>query len=410
MITIKTNLYPMKSKFLITGLLSLVSITTVFAQKGVLSDAVDAYNKYDALRAQMKLARPNLDNAKTLIDKASTNDKTSGLPQTYAVKGAVYSSLALLDTVASSSTPLFITADEALKKAKELDTKGENKKMIDNSFRNLAQYKYNKGVKDYHAANYNAAYESFDYYRSILPEDTNAIFLTGLAALNAKKYDETIKQYTNLLTTKYSGNPNITSDLITVYLLKKDTAGAMKSVSEAVTKYPNNANLRNREIQLYLQKGKVKELGDKLDKAIDVDPKNKSLYYYSGYIFLQEKNYTKAQEQFGKSLVIDPDYYDANLNMGLSYLNPGIDLFNQANKMPISRTNAKASQAQYDKLSLDAVALFDKAKPYLEKATAENPKEEDPIDALKKVYLGKKDNVNANLMQKKIDALRAGGK
>jgi hypothetical protein len=29
--------------------------------------------------------------------------------------------------------PLFTTADEALKKAKELDTKGDNKKLIDNA-------------------------------------------------------------------------------------------------------------------------------------------------------------------------------------------------------------------------------------------------------------------------------------
>jgi len=396
----------MKIKFLITGLLSLASVTAVFAQKGVLSDAADAYTKYQGLRQSPKLAYPSLTSAKDLIDKASANDKTSGLPQTWAVKGGVYSSLALLDTVASTSTPLFITADEALKKAKALDAKGENKKMIDDSYRNLAQYKYNKGVRDYHAANYNAAYESFDYYRTVLPDDTNAIFLTGLAALNAKKYDVTITQYTNLLTTKYSGNQNITGDLITVYLLNKDTTGAMKVVSDAVAKYPNNANLRNREIQMYLQKGKVKELGDKLDKAIAVDPKNKSLYYYSGYIFLQEKNYDKAQEQFTKALAIDPDYYDANLNMGLSYLNPGIDIFNKANKMPISKTNAKASQAQYDQMSAQAVAMFDKAKPYLERAMASSPKEEDPIDALKKVYLGKKDQVNANLMQKKLDALR----
>lgn len=398
----------MKMKFLITGLLSIASVT-VFAQKGTLQDAKEAYDKYDALRAQPKLARPNLDNAKTLIDKAALHEKTKDLPQTYAVKGAVYSSLALLDTVASTSTPLFITADEALKKAKELDKAGENKRLIDNSFRNLAQYKYNKGVRDYHAGNFNGAYESFDYYRTVLPDDTNAIYLTGLAALNAKKYDKTIEQYNALVNTKYSNNVNIYSDLVTVYLMNKDTAGAIKTVSAAVEKYPTNSNLRNREIQLYLQKGRIKELGDKLDKAIAVDPKNKSLYYYQGYILLQEKQYDKAIEQFQKALAIDPDYYDANLNMGLAYLNPGIDIFNAANKMTISKTNPKASLAKYDSMSAQAVTYFDKAKPYFEKAMAARPNDIDPVDALKKVYLGKKDNANANLMQKKMDALRAAG-
>jgi tetratricopeptide (TPR) repeat protein len=396
----------MKMKFLMTGLVSLISISTVFAQKGVLSDAKDAYDKYEVLRAQPKMAKPNLDNAKTLIDKAAANEKTSNLPQTYAVKGAVYSSLALLDTVSSTSTPLFITADEALTKAKELDTKAENKKLIETSYRNLAQYKYNKGVKDYHAANYAGAYESFNYYRTVLPDDTNAIYLTGLAAVNAKMYNEAITNYSNLVTTKYSNSMNIYNDLITIQLMKKDTAAAIKTVGEAIAKYPNNANLTNREIQLYLQTGRIKEVSDKLDKAISLDPKNKSLYYYSGYISLQQKAYDKAIVQFTKSTDIDPDYFDANLSLGYCYLNPGIDIFNAANKMEISRTNPKASQAKYDAMSAQAVAMFDKAKPYLEKAVAKDPKSYDALLALKKVYLGKKDNVNANLIQKKLDAIK----
>jgi tetratricopeptide (TPR) repeat protein len=399
----------MKNKFLIAGLLSLVSVSTVFAQKGEVSNAQDQYNKYQGIFRQKqfaKMAQTNIADAKASIDKAAANDKTMNLPLTQALKGGIYSSLAVADTVTSTSTPLFITADEALKKAKELDTKGENKKLIDDSYRNLAQYKYNKGVKDYHAANYNGAYESFNYYRTVLPDDTNAIFLTGLSALNAKKYDEAIAQYKNLVTTKYSNNVNISGDIVTLYLLKKDTAGAIQAVTEAVTKYPTNANLTNREIQLYLQTGRIKEVSDKLDKAITNDPKNKGLYYYSGYIALQQKAYDKALAQFQKALAIDPDYYEANLNIGFCYLNPGIDIFNKANTMPTSKTNPKASQAQYDALSKQAVGMFDQAKPYLEKAVALDPKSEDALLALKKVYLGKKDNVNANLIQKKLDALR----
>ena len=397
----------MKIKFVIAGLISLASTSAVFAQKGTLSDAVDAYNKYDQLRnAQMKLAMPSLEQAKLLIDKAAVNEKTANLPQTYAVKGGVYSSLALLDTIPSTSTPLFITADEALKKAKELDTKGENKKLIDNAYRNLAQYDYNKGVREYRRANYNGAYESFNYYRTVLPDDTNAIYLTGLSAINAKKYPEAIAQYSNLVTTKYSNNAAVYGDLVTIYLMKGDTAGAIKTISEAVAKYPNNSSLTNREIQIYLQTGKIKEVTDKMDKAIANDPKNKSLYYYSGYVYLQAKNYPKAIEQLDKAVAIDPAYYEANLNLGYCYLNPGIDLFNQANKLPISKTNPKASEAQYNKMSADAVVYFDKAKPYFEKAIESDPKSDDALTGLKKVYLGKKDNTNANLIQKKIDALR----
>jgi tetratricopeptide (TPR) repeat protein len=398
----------MKIKFLITtGLFSLVSVTAVFAQKGTLNDALEAFNKYDGLKGSMKIALPSLTEAKTNIDKAAANDKTATLPLTYAVKGAVYSALALNDTVTSTSTPLFITADEALKKAKETDTKGENKKLIDNSYRNLAQIKYTKGIKDFNKHNFAGAYEAFDYYRMVLPDDTNSVYYTGLAAANAKKYPEAIANYTKLLTLpKYSNGASIYNDLITINIYNKDTTNAIKVATEAVDKYPTNANLRNREIQLYLQTGRIKEVSSKLDKAIEVDPKNKSLYYYSGFIAMQAKNYDKAIELFNKAIALDPQYFEPNLGAGYCYLNPGIDLFNKANNMPISKTNPKASQVQYDALSKQANDLFDKAKPFLEKATQIDPKSEDALTALKKVYLGKKDNVNANLIQKKIEALK----
>src|ERR1700749_514297 len=141
----------MKIKILIPGM-CLVSATAVFAQKGELSNAQDEYGKYSAIRGQKMLATQaatNLNNAKVSIDKASANPKTSGLPATYAVKSAVYASLALRDTVPSTSTPLFATAEDALKKAKELDTKGEDKKMIDDAYMELVQYRYNAGVKAY---------------------------------------------------------------------------------------------------------------------------------------------------------------------------------------------------------------------------------------------------------------------
>ncbi len=181
----------MKIKLLITCLLGLVS-ATVFAQKGELNNAKEQYEKYVSVgpqKASSLVAASNkmLDDAKTSIDKASTNPKTSALPETFALKGAIYSALAVRDTIAVSSAPLFSTAEEAIKKAKELDTKGENKKMIDDANISLAQYKLSEGVKEYQRAKYDLAYKSFDYYRTVLPDDTNAIYYTGLSAANARQ-------------------------------------------------------------------------------------------------------------------------------------------------------------------------------------------------------------------------------
>ncbi|WP_419698422.1 tetratricopeptide repeat protein [Mucilaginibacter sp. NFX135] len=416
----------MKIKLLMAGLLGLVSATT-FAQKGELSTAKSEYDNYEGLRgskATLAVATKSLGTAKTSIDKAAANEKTAALPQTFALKGAIYAALAVQDTVAATSLPLFTTADESLKKAKELDTKGENKQIIDNAYLNLAQYQLTKGVAEYSAQKYDQAYRSFDYYRTVLPEDTNAIYYTGLAAANAKNYPAAISNYNKLVTTKYSKNAGVYMDLSSLYLANKDTTNALKSVSEGITKYPTNSDLRKREIEISLQTGKEKEVIQKIQAALAADPKNKTLYYYAGLTYsqaaesiikeqakakdpaakatLQQQkvdNYTKAADMYKKALEIDPNYFEANLNLGYVVLNPAIDAYNAANKLPANK------QKEYDAAIAKANAQFDLAKPYLVKAVDLNPKSIDALTNLRTYYLGKKDNVNAEATKKKIDAL-----
>jgi hypothetical protein len=363
------------------------------------------------------MAGKSLSTAKESIDKASVNEKTAALPLTYAVKGSIYSALAAQDTVPTTSLPLFTTADEALKKAKELDTKGDNKKMIDEAYLNLAQYQLTKGVKEYSASKYDLAYKSFDYYRTVLPEDTNAIYYTGLAAANSKNYPAAISNYSKLLTTKYSKNAITYLDLSSLYLASKDTANALKTVSDGVVKYPSSSELRKREIEISLQTGKEKEVND---------PKNKTLYYYAGLTYSQTGDgyvtaqkaakdpaakaklqaskaeaYGKAGEMYKKALELDPNYFEANLNLGYIILSPAIDLYNAANKMPANK------QKEYDAAVAKAKAQFDLAKPYLVKAVELQPKSIDALQNLRTYYQGVRDDANAAKIKAQIDALPA---
>ncbi|QHS57134.1 hypothetical protein GWR56_16905 [Mucilaginibacter sp. 14171R-50] len=412
----------MKVKFLMTGILACLTATT-FAQKGELNTAQSEYEKYVGLKSQPALAMPSLTKARQAIDKAAANEKTANLPQTYAVKAGIYGSLAELDTVATTSLPLFNTAAEALKKAKELDTKGENKQLIENAGVALAGYQLNKGVKEYQSQKYDLAYKSFDFYRTIMPEDTNAILYTGLAALNSKNYPAAISNYTKLLTTKYSKVESMYSELANVYLTNKDTANALKTVTEGIAKYPNNADLRRTEIEISLTQGKQKEVLDKILSAIANDPKNKDLYYYAGLVYSQvgdaasqkiakapaaskaalqaekDQNFQKAAEMYKKALEIDPNYFEANLNMGYVIISPAIEAYNAANKLPSNQQKA------YDAAMAKANAQFDLAKPYLLKAVELNPKSYDALNNLLTYYKGKKDSANIAKLNAQINAL-----
>jgi tetratricopeptide (TPR) repeat protein len=413
----------MKIKFLMAGLFGLISATS-FAQKGELSSAQTNFDTYEATKSQAALAIPKLNAAKVSIDKAAAHEKTATLPQTYALKGAIYAAYADMDTVATTSLPLFNTAAESLKKAKEVDTKGEYKQLIQNGNILLAQYQLKKGVKQFQSKQFGEAYKSFDFYRTVLPEDTNAIYYTALAAVNSGNYPAAITNYNKLTTTKFSGNERVYFDLSSIYLTNKDTANALKAVSDGIAKYPSSSELRKREIEIALQSGKQKEVLGKIEAAIAADANNKSLFYYAGLVHSQaadaanqelskaapaakaaiiarrNQSLEKATEMYTKALALDPNYFEANLNLGYVLLAPAIETFNAANKLPASK------QKEYDAAIAKSGVQFDKAKPYLLKAVELNPKSAEALSNLATYYKGKKDDANAAKINKQIKDLQ----
>ncbi|MBK0379468.1 tetratricopeptide repeat protein [Mucilaginibacter segetis] len=414
----------MKIKILMVGLLGLITATT-FAQKKELSTAQAEYDKYLAFKdAQKALAVPSLEKAKEAIDKAAANDKTAQLAQTYALKGAVYSAYAENDTIANTSAQYFNTAQEALKKAKELDEKGEYKGVVDNAYRALANNKIKEGVAQYKAGNYDGAYKAFDFYRSVAPNDTTALLYTGLSAYNAGNYAAAIDNYKNLVNTDYSDRETIYDEMSSAYLFNKDTTGALNAITQGLTKFPSSSKLRKKEIEISLQSGKQKEVLNKILSAINNDPQNKSLYYYAGLVYSQTaddavkqlkdaktpadktkldqiktENFAKAAEMYKKALAIDPDYFEANLNMGYVVIAPAIEIYNAAVKLPANK------QKEYEAAIAKANVQFDLAKPYLLKAVELNPKSIDALTNLMTYYSGKQDSANVAKIKKQIDEL-----
>jgi hypothetical protein len=422
----------MKIKLLMIGLLGLISATT-FAQKRELRDAQDSYDQYDVAKGQKILAakaNSSLADAKTAIDKAANDDKTATLAQTYALKGAIYGALASQDTIAATAEPLVITAKEAIKKAKDADTKGEYKKIIDEANIYVAQYYSTQGVKQYQSAKYELAYQSFDNWAQATG-DTTAIYYSALAAglagnTNAKYYPDAIASYHKLLATNFSQNVKVYNYLTTLYLIVKDTTNAIKTISAGVAKYPSSALLREVQIRTALQAGKEKEIIGKIDEAINNDPKNKTLYYYKGLTYSRigdaddesaekEKDaaakstlkkealdsYAQAADAYKKAVEIDPDYFDANLNLGNALMKPAIDTYNAAQNLP-----SNATQKQYDDLRTKADAQFDIALPYLQKAVDLNPKSANALNNLRNYYRGKYDKANAAANKAKAEELK----
>jgi tetratricopeptide (TPR) repeat protein len=428
----------MKIRVIMTTLLGVITISA-FAQKSELNNAQTSYEKYDPIAsANFAIAKPMLESAKTAIDKASANAKTATLAQTYALKAAIYASLAAHDADAAAAATETATSEEAIAKAKEADTKGEFKNLIDHASRELAQIQLDKGVKAYQAKKYDEAYSAFIAEGKILPNDTTAMLYAGVSAANAKNYAGAIESYKKLLATDYKDKEKIYMDMPTLYMLNKDTSNAVKITSEATSKYPNNADLRKTEIEVSLLAGQQNDLVAKIDAAIKANPNNKALYYYAGLTYSQiaegiqkeitklEKadkaaakakpgakitpnpqiakleqtrleNFAKATAQYKKAVEMDPNYFEAILNLGYVTMAPAIDAYNAAQFLN--------DQKSYDAAMKKATDQFNVSKPYLLKAVELNPKSSEALLNLKSYYLGVKDMTNANETQKKIDAL-----
>ena len=425
----------MKLKLLMTGLMGVVSVAA-FAQNKELNNAKEKYESYTVEKAN-KITQvqggKDIAEAKTSIDKASVNEKTAGLPLTFALKGAIYSALISQDSIPANKAANFAIAEEALKKAKSLDSaKQENKSMIHDADLNLASYQFDLGRTEFQNKKFEDAYKSFDYYHQIAPDDTLALYVTGISAASAgdsnpKYYGYAISSYSKLLTTNYSNKPAIYYDLSNIYLATKDTTNALKTVTAGVAAYPADNNLRRREIEIGLQSGKQDVLVNKIQSAITADPKNKTLYYYLGLTYsqiaesynAQQKkskvpadkaaleikkidNYHLSADQYKKAVDLDANYFEANLNLGYVILNPAIDEYNAANQLPSSK------QKEYEVALAKSKADFEAARPYLQKAVDLNPKSYDALNNLKTYYLGTQNVTKANEVQKQMDAL--GGK
>lgn len=424
----------MKIKFLITGILSLATIAT-FAQKKELENADDKFKSYDIGKLNKltaSQAEKDINDAKTSIDKASANEKTANLPQTYALKGVIYAALSVDTAQKASQAANFKTAVDALTKAKSLDSaKNENKKTIDEGFSILAQYTFDQGRTAFSAKKYMDAYNSFSSFKQFrAPDDTLAAYVVGLSAgqvgVTDPKFNQiAIENYKQLIAAPvYNNKPEAYDNLTGLYLNSKDTTNAFKTVMEGVQKYPANDALRNKAIVIGLQSGKQDALLSTINDAIKANPKDKMLYYYEGLTYsqiadtynkqlaktkeaaaksaLETKiidNYTKASDSYKKALDVDPNFADAALNNGYVSLKSVLVLYTDANQLPTTQ------QKQYDAEMNKVKAQLETIQPVMLKSVELNPTSESALSNLKAYYLVKNDMVNANATQKKIDAL-----
>ncbi|MGB8492750.1 MAG: tetratricopeptide repeat protein [Bacteroidales bacterium] len=383
----------MKKVFLLLAVMG-VSIGT-FAQKGKVTSAL-TYIEQGAL-----------DKAKEAIDQALKDPKTANWANTYFAEGK------LCQAVYKSDNPKFKEfcsdplgeAYAAYEKAMELDPKGGIKKRIITGmvYNALALDLYSQGGAQFEAKDYTDALKSFETQIKITESDkyvgvtdTGMYYNAGLAALNSKQYQLAIDYFQKCADMKYLG---ITPyyQISQSYLDMGDTTKAATILQGLTEKFPGDKTITLQLADLYIKAGKNNEALKYLAIAKQDDPNNYSLYLAEGIIYLNELKYDDAIADLTKSVELKPDLYENEYGLGAAYINKASDMFVKANDiMDVNKYNAAIQEA---------MTVFSKALPYMEKADSIKPNDIYAMRSLKELYYRLKMTDKYDAIKAKLDKL-----
>lgn len=342
-----------------------------------------------------------LDKARTEIDKAITNDKTSNKAKTWYTRGEIYDAMV--------SSPIYgkalpagegaKVAFESYQKAIQLDGKdGEFGKQAAQKLDGLYGLALNSGVESYNGKNYDEALKAYAMAQQIRPQDTTAYLYAAYAAAAKEDFPAAKEQYTKLQSIGYK-SPQMYSALLQMARQDKNDAEAAKVLQQALQAYPNNKSFMLDELNMYISSGRGKEALEKIDKAIAVDPTNSNLYAVKGSILDQDKQPAKALEAYKKAVEVDPTNFDANFNLGVYNYNKAADLYTKASKMSLAEY-----QKSGKKYEADGKKYFQDSLPYFEKALEAQPNDRSTISSLQKAYMRVGRTADSERMAAKLDS------
>ncbi len=385
-----------------------------------------------------------LTEAKQKIDQAMQTTEAQGIVSAWITRGDIYSTFLQRDMAKKMIDPNAqlsgdndaLVAFEAYKAA--YDNPNVKKYEKTDAIKGIAGVEghlINIGVTKFEAQEYEKAFKSFEAslqaneiltanaQKSVLetPEQyENQVYVTGLAAQQAKHNDAALKYY-NQLYEKGNAKPGVYEGIFAIKQEMGQEEAAMKILTEGRTKYPEDSGLLFAEINVYLKKGNLDELTDRLKQAIVKEPSNIGLYVTLGNVYdnlyqtaVKDKNDAKAKEYFEEAKNYytqatqkDPKNVDAVYSLGALYYNKAAVRTQEMNALPddFSSAGLKKLQTMKD----EVMALFDQALPYFQTAESLDPNDMNTLIALNEIYARKEDELSTEF-KKRLDTVKEGGK
>jgi tetratricopeptide (TPR) repeat protein len=355
-------------------LLSMLFIGVATYANAQKSEVSKAKNAWALARFATDQKQPLETTLKTLgeglksTDNAIANEKSKEMPEAWSYRALFASRIAFVDTVnVQNALANEKIAEEAIVKAKALDTKGAEKENIveaegtlNNALRNRAIYAYNK--KDF-----KTALEAFNQITAKNPQDTATFVNAGVTAKQIENYPQMIANFKKAIDLNYKESESLYSEVISTTFDKvKDTVAGTALLETAVAKYPENPYFIGMQTDLYIKKGDIAKSQELLGKLIAKDPKN-AAYQYA---------------------------------MGDTYYKQALDLQGKRNAIDAKK------KKEFDAITKTMTGFIDQALPYYKKAYELDPKMTSALENLKIIYAFKNDTPNYEATKKLLDSLK----
>ncbi len=363
----------------------------VYAQKPNINKAKAAYDKGELV------------DAKTIIDQATTYEKTMGKAKTWYYRGMIY---VALDTSANEPGAMKV-ALESFQKALELDPEqksiseftGFSIENVDSRLQGYYGYYYNKAIENYQSEEFQLAADNFENAFYIMPSDTNSIINAAYAASGAGDSDRARVNYNKALDAGMK-DKNIYLRLYNYAVGEEDFDKALEILARARKVHPNEVDLQKYEINILIGQDRIDEAKSGIQDAIAKEPNNPDLYFSLGVIHEELDDTGAAKESYEKAVGIDADHFNANFNLGVL-------VFNECNEL-IKERNALSykEEKKYNELSTQITDKLNAALPYWEKLNTLKGGEETVLETLKYIYVNLKMNDKAEQVANELDQIK----
>lgn len=310
----------------------------------------------------------------------------------------------------------------------------------------------NKTAMDaYNAKNYTVAAPKFLELYNLLKdsgqEDKTYMYYSGLSYALANNLDESIKIYTELVNSGYTGvqttytakdnktgqvsgydkatwdllkktsskdysdfkaeqsksvEPDLYETLSTLLLNAKKNDEALAIIEKGLAKYPNNAKLKEYQGSALYASGKTDQFMTNLKDQLTKNPNDATNWYNLGV--LQSKNPATVNDaiaSFTKALELNPKMSNAHQNLIYAAIGDDAKAVEEINGLRKSNPDKATELIEARK------ERFAKALPYAEKWYQVEPNNIDAVQVLKDVYQMLRNQPKAAEMKAKEAALQA---